>query len=172
MRELPPATPGDNPNGVKKLDLFVSEMDTRRDESFSHEAEGRISRKITLDALRRPVWDRQRLLIVLTLLFCLVGGGLVVRRIYFPPRGRIFHKPHTYSSGWTEKEAEKAFGSPGKLVYGSPGSQIGYAMEWSGKGTYCVIRFDSSGRGVGMTCNSRGATIFEELAAFFGLPEP
>jgi len=32
MRELPPATPGDNPNGVKNLDLFASEMDTRRDD--------------------------------------------------------------------------------------------------------------------------------------------
>lgn len=172
MRELPSETPGDNPNGVKKLDRFASEMDTRRDESFSREAEGTISRGISLDALRRPIWDYQRLLIVLTLLFCLVGGGLLFRRTFFPQRGRIYHVPHTMSSDWTDKDAEKAFGSPGKLVYGSPGSPIGYAMEWSGKGAYCLIRFDSSGRGVGMSFHGGSTTIIEELAAFFGLPEP
>jgi hypothetical protein len=173
MPQLPPETPGDKRHQVKKLDLFAGEIDALHDGPFPCEAMDTIRRRIDLGTLRRPFWDRWRLFMVLTFLcFCLAGGGLVLRKIYFPQPGRIYHHSHRLSTAWTEEDFEMVFGSPGKLVRGFPGSPNGHAMEWKGDGQYCLIHFNSNGRVVAMTGRTWPPSIFEKCAAFFGLPEP
>jgi hypothetical protein len=170
MRGTSRETPGDNRERVIIQDPFANQTANRRDAPCSSEVQGAFGGRINLDYLRLPIWSRQRLWMFLTLFVCLVGGGLVFSRICFPQPGRIYHVPDVTSTLWTEKDAEDAFGSPGRLVYGSPGSPHGYAKEWKGKGAYCLMWVDGSGRccpGI----HKRPATIFEEIAAFFGLPE-
>lgn len=171
MKRLPPGPSGQNGDGVKRIDSIASEQGIRHNERFSPEAEDAISPRIDLDRLRRPFWDRHGVFLAL-LFFCVLGSGLVLKRIYFPEPGRIYHVPHFFTSGWTERDLEREFGSPGKLVSGSRGSPNGYALEWKGKGSHCLIHFDGDGRQGSSTMRIGGTTIFDDITAFFGLPDP
>ena len=100
-------------------------------------------------------------MIALTILLVLTGGILLLKRIYFPQPGRIYHHPEWFSSGrtndpnnpadWlgngqTEKEFEEVYGSPGKpalskkMIFCNGGN---YALFWEGRGALHVVFFDA-----------------------------
>lgn len=172
MQYLPAESPKENPDGVKKIDLFTDENAARNKGAFSSESASLIGERIARGGFRRSFWNPPRIVVALTILLFLSGGILVIVRVMFPQPGRIYHTTNYFTSEWTERDLERVFGSSGKLVSGSRGSPNGYALEWKGKGSYHLIRFDANGRQVGSTGRSRGTTIFEDIAAFFGLPEP